>query len=190
MSFCDVNYRFKKMGVNVFIGQNVYFRYPEEIEIGDNVIIDEFCYFTTSMLIEDFVHIGPFCSVIGGKESKLILHEFSGLSAGCRVICGSDDYLGEGLTNPTVPKKYRIKTKSTVVELNKHSVLGTSCVLHPGITIGEGTTVGSMSLITKNLDPWWVYMGVPAVKYKERKKENILRLEAQFKEDISGETNN
>lgn len=27
--------------------KNVYFRYPEEIEIGDNVIIDEFCYFTT-----------------------------------------------------------------------------------------------------------------------------------------------
>ena len=49
MGYTDVEYKFKKIGKNVQIGKNVYFRYPEEVEIGDNVIIDEFCYFTTKL---------------------------------------------------------------------------------------------------------------------------------------------
>ena len=108
MSYTDVKYKFKKIGKNVQLGKNIYFRYPEKIEIGDNVIIDDFSYFSTSLVIEDYVHISPFCSVIGGIKSKLVMREFSGLSAGCRIICGSDDYSGIGLTNPTVTKKYRI----------------------------------------------------------------------------------
>jgi galactoside O-acetyltransferase len=184
MSYTDVEYKFKRIGENVQIGKNVYFRYPELVEIGNNVIIDEFCYFTTALIVEDFVHIAPLCSVIGGKESKLILREFSGLSAGCRVVCGSDDYLGEGLTNPTVPIKYRNKSKSTIVEIQKHAVIGTSTVVHPGIIIGEGAAIGSMSLVTKNLEPWGVYKGIPASKFKERNGENILKLEKLFKEDI------
>ena len=63
MSYTDVKYKFKKIGRNVQLGKNIYFRYPEKIEIGDNVIIDDFSYFSTSLVIEDYVHISPFCSV-------------------------------------------------------------------------------------------------------------------------------
>lgn len=189
MSYTDVEYKFKKIGKNVVIGRNVYFRYPEEVEIADNVIIDEFCYFTTSLIIESYVHIAPFCSVIGGKKSKLIMREFSGLSAGCRIICGSDDYLGRGLTNPTVPQKYRINSKATTVELKKHATIGTNCVIHPNVIIGEGATTGSMTLVLKNLDEWWVYFGQPAVKYKPRNRDNVLSLEKELKEELKNETN-
>ena len=184
MGYTDVKYKFKKIGKNVEIGRNVYFRYPELVEIGDNVIIDEFCYFTTSLIIESYVHIAPFCSVIGGKKSKLIMREFSGLSAGCRVVCGSDDYSGIGLTNPTVPKKYRVKSKATTVEIGKHAVLGTNCVVHPATNIGEGVAVGSMSLVTKDLEPWWVYIGIPSKKLKRRTMEIVKSLEKRFKEEI------
>ena len=183
MSFTDVEYKFKKIGKNVIIGKNVYFRYPESIEIGDNVIIDEFCYFTTALIIEDYVHISPHCTVIGGRGSQLIMREFSGLSAGCRVICGSDDYSGEGLTNPTVPLKYRLKSKSTIVEIKKHAVIGTGSVIHPAITVGEGAATGSITLVTKDLEDWWIYMGIPAKKFKERDRDNILKLERELKNE-------
>ena len=52
----------------------------------------------------------------------------------------------------------------------------------PGVTIAEGTAVGSMALCTKTTEEWSVYSGIPAVKMKERKKD-ILVLEKQFKED-------
>ena len=63
------------------------------VEIGDNVIIDEFCYFTTSAVIEDYVHISTGCSIIGGKDSVFIMREFSALGAGSRIICMSDDFI-------------------------------------------------------------------------------------------------
>ena len=177
MGFTDVEYKFKRIGKNVQIGKNVYFRYPELVEIGNNVIVDEFCYFTTKVLIGDYVHISPHCSIIGGKNSTFEIQNFAGLSAGCRIICGSDSYLGDGMTNPTIPNQYRAKVTFTTVKIEEHAVLGTNCVVHPGITIGKGAAIGSMSLITKNLEEWGIYIGIPAKKIKIREKEKILKYE-------------
>jgi len=40
----------------------------------------------------------------------------------------------------------------------------------PGVNVGEGAVLGLGSVATRNLEPWGVYAGVPAVKVKERKK--------------------
>lgn len=183
MSYTDVEYKFKKIGKNVQIGKNVYFRYPELIEIDDNVIIDDFCYFTTALTIGNYVHIAPHCTCIGGRESKLIMGDFSGFSAGCRIICGSDDYL-TGLTNPNIPSKYRGQTKIGNIEVGKHAVLGTNTVVHPLVKIGDGAATGSLSLVTKDLEAWSIYVGVPATKIKDRDRETILRLEKDFLNSI------
>ena len=183
MAYLDLEYKFKKLGKNTHIGRNVYFRYPELVEIGNNVIIDEFCFFTTAMKIEDYACIDSHTSVIGGRESMLIMREFSGLSCGARVICGTDDYTGKGLLGPKIPLKYRAGAYTTTIELKKHAVLGTASVIHPGVTIGEGATTGSMTLVTKNLDSWSLYIGQPARKIKTRDRDNILELEKRFKAD-------
>lgn len=188
MAYTDVEYKFKRIGKNVSIGENVYFRYPELVEIGDNVIIDEFCYFTTSLLIGDFVHIAPHCTCIGGKNSKLIMSDFSGLSAGCRIICASDDYL-TGLTNPNIPQEYRRTAKTGEIFIGKHAVLGTNTVVHPLVRINEGAATGSLTLVTKDLEPWSIYIGSPARKLKDRKKDNILKLETDFLNALRNETN-
>lgn len=180
MSYTDVEYKFKRIGKNVSIGKNVYFRYPELVEIGDNVIIDEFCYFTTGLYIEDYVHIGPHCSSIGGKECKLIMRTFSGFSAGVRVICASNDFLGGGLTNPTVPSEFRPTDKFSNVELKKHVIIGTSTVIYPGVIIGEGSAIGGLGLVTKSIGDWGVYIGQPVKKIKDRPKETIEKFEKEL----------
>ena len=40
----------------------------------------------------------------------------------------------------------------------------------PGVNVGEGAVLGMGSVATRDLDPWGVYAGVPAVKVKERKQ--------------------
>lgn len=179
MSYTDLKYKFKSLGKNVHIGSNVYFRYPELIEIGDNVIIDDFCYFTTALSLGNFVHIGPHCTCIGGRSSKLVMKDFSGLSAGCRVICGSDDYI-TGLTNPNIPVQFRGESKIGEIVIGKHAVLGTNTVIHPLVNIGEGAATGSLTLVTKDLDEWSIYLGAPAKKFKDRDKLNIVKLEQEF----------
>jgi putative colanic acid biosynthesis acetyltransferase WcaF len=38
----------------------------------------------------------------------------------------------------------------------------------PGVNMGEGAVLGLGSVATRDLEPWGVYAGVPAVKVKER----------------------
>lgn len=38
----------------------------------------------------------------------------------------------------------------------------------PGVNVGEGAVLGLGSVATRDLEPWVVYAGVPAVKVKER----------------------
>jgi putative colanic acid biosynthesis acetyltransferase WcaF len=42
----------------------------------------------------------------------------------------------------------------------------------PGIHVGEGAVLGLGSVATRDLDPWSVNVGVPAVKVKERTRHN------------------
>ncbi len=42
--------------------------------------------------------------------------------------------------------------------------------LAPGISVGEGAVLGLGSVATRDLEPWTVYAGVPAIRVKERKR--------------------
>lgn len=44
----------------------------------------------------------------------------------------------------------------------------------PGVNMGEGAVLGLGSVATKDLDPWTVYAGTPAVKLKERRRSAPL----------------
>lgn len=149
------------------------------LKIGYNSQIDDFVFFNCGeeSILGDFVHIASFCSIIGG--GKLYMDHFSGLSAGCRIITGSDDFTGGGLTNPTVPEKYTNVKKSTV-KIGKHVILGTNVTVLPGVTIGEGAAVGAGALVRKDLEPWTIYVGVDCKPIKPRPSELILNLEKQL----------
>lgn len=162
-----------EVGIDVRISPQAVITHPELVTIGDHTAIDHFVVISTALEMGSYIHIAALGSVVGGAQSKLVMKDFSGLSAGCRIVCGSDDYKGEGLTNPPVPVEYRRVTYSTVT-LERYVVLGTNVVVHPGVTIGEGTVVGSCSLVTKDLDPWGIYVGIPAKRVGERRKDKIL----------------
>lgn len=45
-------------------------------------------------------------------------------------------------------------------------------------------TIGSNSLVTKDCEPWTIYVGSPAKAIKTRPKEKMLKLEAQLQKDL------
>lgn len=94
------------------------------------------------------------------------------------IYAKSDDYSGMTLTNPTIPDKYKQVFEAKVV-LQRHVLLGTGCVVLPGVIIEEGTSVGSLSLINKSLPAWKICAGIPAKPIKDRKKD-LLILEQEF----------
>jgi galactoside O-acetyltransferase len=109
------------------------------------------------------------------------MSDFSGLAFGVTVFAQSDDYSGHALTNPTIPMQYR-KILRARVELARHVIVGANSVVFPGVLMGEGSSVGACSMITKSTDPWTVYFGVPAKRLKTRHRI-ILDLEKQYLND-------
>jgi acetyltransferase-like isoleucine patch superfamily enzyme len=164
----------KSIGQDVRIDKTVIIKYPQNVFIDDHVAIDSFVVITTSVKIGKYVHIAPHCTIIGGQEALLVMEDFSGFSAGCRIVCASDDYKGFGLINPTVPIEYRVVHNDKVI-IRKYATLGTNVVIHPGVEIGEGCVVGSGSVVTKDLEPWGIYIGTPARKIGQRESSTIIK---------------
>jgi putative colanic acid biosynthesis acetyltransferase WcaF len=46
-------------------------------------------------------------------------------------------------------------------------------IVSPGVNLGEGAVLGLGAVATRDLEPWGVYAGVPAVKVKERKHGSL-----------------
>jgi acetyltransferase-like isoleucine patch superfamily enzyme len=156
---------------------------PETMFIGDSVIIDDFVFLMggKQTRIGSFVHIASFTSVTGGGE--FVMEDFSGLSSGVRVYTGNEDYSGNYLTNPTVPHPYRVPVRS-FVRIEKHAIVGANAVILPGVTLGEGAVVGANSLVTKDCNPWTVYVGSPAKRMKARPNERMRELEARLRREF------
>jgi acetyltransferase-like isoleucine patch superfamily enzyme len=157
-------------GDDFYIDEDVIIKRKDQASFGSHVAIDKGFYCTTQISVGDYVHISAYCTVIGGKDGVFIMEDFTGLSAGCRVVCCGDDYISGHLMNPTVPIKYR-KVKNDKVVMEKFSCLGSNCVVLPGVTISEGSVIGANSLVTKTTEPWTVYVGSPARPIKKRPKE-------------------
>lgn len=156
---------------------------PEQLEIGDSVIVDDFVLLSSGQRtrLGSFVHIAAFASLVGGGE--LVVEDFAGISGGSRVYTGNDDYLGGSLTGPTVPAPYRVAQRS-FVRIGRHAIIGANSVVLPGVTIGEGAAVGAGSVVTRDLAPWKVYAGAPCRVIKERPRERMLELERQLRAEL------
>ena len=176
---------FKSLGRHVKISDRAAIYNADQIEIGDHSRIDDFCVVSGRVSIGRNVHIAVFCNVAGGSAG-IVFDDFSGLAYGCHVFTQSDDYSGATLTNPTVPAKFKAETKRPV-RLGRHCIVGTKSVVFPGVTLAEGTSVGAMSMITKDTEEWTVYFGIPARKLSVRSRD-LLALERQYlaEEDAAG----
>ena len=174
---------FKSLGHNVKIAKNCTIIGIENIEIGSNVRIDGYCTIVATgsgwLKLGSHIHIGSYCLLSAGDGIEM--RDFSGLSQGVHIYSKTDDYSGRHLTNPTVPDKYTGVTGGTVV-LEKHVIIGSGAVILPNVCIGEGTSVGALSLVTKNLKEWGIFFGSPAKRLKNRSKQ-LLDLENEFLND-------
>lgn len=174
---------FKSVGENCRIATNCSVHGVENMTLGDNVRIDGFCTIVAvrgSVTLGSYIHIGGYCHLSAAAD--FVMEDFSGLSQGSRVYTATDDYSGNGMTNPMVPEEYT-NTKIAPVRLGKHVIIGSGTVILPGCDVGEGSSVGALSLVTKTLPEWGVYAGTPARRVGGRSR-NLLDLEKQFLSSI------
>ncbi len=73
--------------------------------------------------------------------------------------------------------------KKGKVVINEHSIIGAGSVLLPNIVIGEGASIGALSLVSSNLESWTIYIGNPLKKLIKRSK-NLLEKKEQFLNEL------
>jgi galactoside O-acetyltransferase len=95
------------------------------------------------------------------------------------VYTVSSDYSGEFFLNPTVPEQFTNPTIGPVT-FEKFATIGAGTIVFPNVTLKTGAVTGAMSLVTKDLEPWTINIGIPAKKIKERKR-NLINFEVKFK---------
>jgi acetyltransferase-like isoleucine patch superfamily enzyme len=154
---------------DVVIADTAIFKHPELCRLGSHIAIDHGFYSTTQMDIKDYVHIGPYVCVIGGKQAHLTLEEFVAIGIGSKFICGSDDPEGSGLFGPTcIPSEYMNQKIIKPIVIKRFAAVSINSIVMPGVTMAEGSFLGPNSFLRKNTKPWTIYLGTPAREIAKR----------------------
>jgi lipopolysaccharide O-acetyltransferase len=111
--------------------------------------------------INDNVHIAVACSVSIGNNvliaSKVFISDHNH---------GNYNIGTEAQDSPlTIPIKRPLMTKPVVIKDNVW--LGEFVSVLPGVTIGEGSIIGTMSVVNRDIPPFCIAVGSPAKVVKE-----------------------
>jgi len=175
---------FASVGENPKISTKASFYNCKKIAIGNNVRIDDFCVISagdSGIEIGNHVHIAVYASIIGA--GKITISDFSGISSRVAIYSSNDDYSGSALTGPTVPVEFTNVTHADVT-IRRHVIIGAGSIILPGVTLEDGVAIGALSLVTTNCSAFGVFIGSPARKIKDRKKE-LLKIEELFKKKLA-----
>lgn len=133
--------RMKSCGENFLAAPHVHISWTQNLTCGSRVSLNRYTIINAygGVSIGDDTLIGPF----------VVIH-----SANHRF-----------LPNKTIRQSgYDVKP----VSIGADVWIGASAIILPGVTIGDGAIVAAGAVVTKNVEPYTVVVGVPAQKLKDR----------------------
>jgi chloramphenicol O-acetyltransferase type B len=146
-------YRITSVGKDFYMGRNNLI-HCKDIRIGDFVYIGNNCHLSIDTLdIGDYTMLASQVSIVGGDHRFDIAGvpiRNTGRAERKGVIIGKDCWLGHGVT------------------------------VLDGVELGEGAIIAAGSVVTRSVEPYSVYAGVPAKRIKDRFQNNAdIRLHSK-----------
>jgi dTDP-4-amino-4,6-dideoxy-D-glucose acyltransferase len=168
-------------GRNVLISRKCSLYGRDRLHLGNDVRVDDFvvisCGDAGEVRLGDHVHISSHASLFGGAGIEM--RDFTNASSHAAIYSVTDDYSGDFLVNSMVPASFRHVIAGRVL-LDDYAVLGAGSVVLPGVTVGTGSAVGSLSLVNTDLASWGIYAGIPARLLRARSR-GLLQLAAEVR---------
>jgi len=182
----------KNTGTNVFISPKAIVRHGSKIRLGNNVVVErgatlsvdrdeesfidigDHSYFYSNCVIkasDGWIKIGSDCSV----NEFAILFGGGGLGGGGLEI-GNDVRIAAHVKivpmnhiyeDPKTPIRLQ-KIKAIGIKIEDDVWLGVGSTVLDGVTIGKGSVIGAGSVVTKDIPPYSIAVGVPAKVIKKR----------------------
>ena len=121
--------------------------------------------------------------VIFFGTNGITLEDYANFSSRISLYTVSDDFVEGYLTSPMVPDKYK-KVLHGPIHFKKHALIGCGSVVLPGVTLGEGSSIGALSVVKKDVEDYAIMAGCPAKKVGMRNKERMMELEQQHRKEF------
>lgn len=146
-----------------------------------NIIVGDYTYYDDFETVENFEkNVKYLFDFIG---DKLIIGKFCMIASDVTFIMNGGNHLhdaistypfaifGKDWANAMDGKSYPNKGDTRV---GNDVWIGYGSTIMPGVTIGDGAIIATKSVVTKDVDPYTIVGGNPAVKIKKRFPENKI----------------
>jgi acetyltransferase-like isoleucine patch superfamily enzyme len=177
---------------SLFIGKNVAIRYPKNLHLGNQVIIEDGaeinCLASNGMYLGDRVSIGKYAIIrpsnmyggpigeglVMGNNSNIGPYNYIGCSG--KITIGDNVMLAPRVSiyaenhvfdNPNITIKAQGVYKKEVV-IEDDCWIAANAVILAGVTIGKGSVVAAGSVVNEDVPAFSVVAGVPARVIKSR----------------------
>ena len=182
----------KYTGTNVFISPMATIKHGNKIRLANNVVIEKGATLSVDREGESFIEIGAnsfflsncilkaadgwikigndcsvneFAILFGGGElggGGLEIGNDVRIAAHVRIVPMNHIY-----EDPKMPIRLQ-KSRCLGIKIEDDVWLGVGSTVLDGVTIGKGSVIGAGAVVTKNIPPYSIAVGVPAKVIKKR----------------------
>lgn len=170
------------VGRNVIFGRSMTLRHPRRIRVGSNVIFDDYVVLDAKgqdnrgIDIADNVIVGR-GSVISCKNGNISIGENTNIAMGCFIqsarevvigknvlfaaycyVIGGGDHRTDRTDIPIIAQGQVVRG----VTIEDNCWIGAGAKIQDGVTIGRDSIIGSGAVVTKDIPPFSVAVGIPA----------------------------
>jgi len=155
------------------------------IEFGDNVTIKGYLDIRTRekgvIIIGNNIKIDDNVRLIAANDALLSIGNNTNIGSFCIFNCGTNVTVGENCliasfcyvqsSNHGIRRGEIIKTQRHTykpISIGHDVWVGGSVNILPGAIIGDGCVIGAKSVVTKEIQPYCIALGIPAIVKKER----------------------
>ena len=174
------HYDYKKLrscGKDVFISDQVVIKHPNLVSIGNHVVIDFGFYIDTAAELGDYIHIGPYVSVLGGEKGLIKIDHFSTVGAGARLICVDSTLVGGPDMTWSAAPEFAAMVNTSPIHFNPFVSIGPNAVIMPGTILPTGSMISAGSVSSqKEGKEWGIYNGNPAEFISYRERSHLIKL--------------
>lgn len=165
--------RFRSCGCNTWVGNPLNIRGSECISVGSGVIMND------GIMLTAWPHLGNPSIIIGDNCS---FGAFNHITCINRIEIGSGVLTGKWVTitdnshgetdrlTMDIPPAMRPHTSKGPVVIEDNVWICEKATILPGVRIGKGAVVAANAVVTKDVPPYCVVAGIPAVVIKDNRK--------------------
>jgi len=121
-----------------------------------------FFYGSGRLEIDEHSYIGGLSTIQLHEDCKVLIGKGCSISHNVRIYTSSKSPDGDFSEKNNIP----IKKGDVIIE--DFVWIGANVFINPGVRIGTNSVIGANAVVTKDIEPYGIYGGVPARKIRQK----------------------